>query len=66
MDQMSVPPRRPRWQDVVAPGLVVLPQTLAQLPVFSANTPPAHAPGKGPQSLAGVPPPGDVQGRSGH
>src|SRR5205823_1453541 len=36
-----------------------------QLPVFSAKYPPAHAPGKGPQSLVGAPPPGDVRGRSG-
>jgi hypothetical protein len=38
----------------------------AQLPVFSAKYPPVHAPGKGPQSLAGAPLQGDVKGRSGH
>ena len=37
-----------------------------QLPVFSAKYPPVHVPGKGPQSLAGAPPPEDVRGRSGH
>src|ERR1043166_10226831 len=37
-----------------------------QLPGFSAKYPLGHAPGKGPQSLAGAPPPGDVKGRSGH
>jgi hypothetical protein len=36
-----------------------------QLPVFSAKNPPVHVPGKGPQSLAGAPPRGDAQGRSG-
>ena len=51
-------------------GLLVL-TTLAhtwrmQLPGFSAKYPPVHAPGKGPQSLAGAPPPRDVRGRSGH
>jgi len=38
----------------------------AQLPVFSAKYPHVHAPGKGPQSLAGAPPPGDVRDRSEH
>ena len=37
-----------------------------QLPVFSAKYPPVHVPGKGPQSLAGAPPPGDAKDRSGH
>jgi hypothetical protein len=37
-----------------------------QLPVFSAKYPPVHVPGKGPQSLAGAPPPKDVRGRSAH
>jgi CRP/FNR family cyclic AMP-dependent transcriptional regulator len=37
-----------------------------QLPVFSAKYPPAHVPGKGPQSLAGAPLPGDAKGRSRH
>ena len=37
-----------------------------QLPVFSANNPPVHVPGKGLQSLAGAPLPGDAQGRSEH
>jgi IS1 family transposase len=37
-----------------------------QLPGFSAKYPPVHARGKGPQSLAGAPPPGDVRGRSGY
>ena len=37
-----------------------------QLPVFSAQYPPGHAPGKGLQSLVGAPLPGDVRGRSGH
>src|SRR5215468_7389489 len=37
-----------------------------QLPVFSAKYPPVHAPGKGPQSLAGAPPPGDGRERSAH
>jgi hypothetical protein len=37
-----------------------------QLPAFSAKYPPVHAPGKGPQSLAGAPPPGDVRDRSEH
>lgn len=39
---------------------------LVQLPAFSAKYPPVHVPGKGPQSLAGAPLPGDAQGRSGH
>ena len=37
-----------------------------QLPAFRAKYPPAHVPGKGPQSLAGAPLPGDAKGRSGH
>jgi hypothetical protein len=37
-----------------------------QLPGFSAKYPPVHVLGKGPQSLAGAPPPGDAKGRSGH
>ena len=37
-----------------------------QLPAFSAKYLPEHVPGKGPQSLAGAPPPRDVRGRSGH
>jgi hypothetical protein len=41
-------------------------QAYPQLPVFSAKYPPAHVPGKGPQSLAGAPLPGDAKGRSGH
>jgi hypothetical protein len=37
-----------------------------QLPVFSAKNPPVHVPGKGQQSLAEAPLPGDAKGRSGH
>src|SRR5215831_8896344 len=37
-----------------------------QLPVFSAKYPPAHALGKGPQSLAGAPLRGDAKGQNGY
>ena len=42
------------------------PAEATQLPVFSAKYPLVHVPGKGPQNLAGAPPPEDVRGRSGH
>ena len=63
--------RRPQeeWIPVRVPVLID-PETWelaqVQLPVFSAKYPPVHVPGKGPQSLAGAPPPKDVRGRSAH
>jgi hypothetical protein len=39
---------------------------VAQLPVFSAKSLPAHVPGQGPQSLVGAPPPRAGRGRRGH
>jgi 3-hydroxybutyryl-CoA dehydratase len=59
--------RRPIFADetIRLEWLVIAVRPNAQLPVFSANNPPVHVPGKGPQSLAGAPPRGDAKGRSG-